>query len=273
MSARVIECLDKDVYHADPAIGSTTLKYAHESMAKFKAKIDGKIKGSDRSYFDIGTACHAGILERDFAGYIRGPDAAKNTKEWKDFAAETRKANRVPLTATEYDRVKAVYGAFQRHPLASKVLSGGKAEVSYFAEFFGHPYKARADFIREIDGALTIVDYKTTAQGSDSDSFAWSIINLGYDISAGHYCNVIEAATGLSVDNWIWIAQDVDSEPHELMIHDFDSAQLDSSKALCAELYERIANCHKTGIWPGRYPTDIQHMSLSSIQLRKGNRL
>jgi hypothetical protein len=144
----------------------------------------------------LGTAAHAATLEPSvfarefivFPGHRRG-------HFWDAFEIEAMKSGLQVLSQSEHDEASEIAGAVHRHPRASVLLSGGKAEQtlqwSFRSKSFSFDCKGRADYIR--DDAL--VDLKSTGDASP-EGFGWSVMSYGYLGQAAWYSDGLYLATG-----------------------------------------------------------------------------
>ena len=256
-----VEMSDTD-YHAHKAVGSTTLKYALQSMAKFKAAIDGRMKSKESDAFDLGKAAHAAVLEQNFDRYVCGPEVDKRTKEWKEF--EEKNQGKICLKESAYVQVQGMYEAFYKHSLVPRITNNGKPENSFFVDIHGLEYKARPDYIvlegeREKESAY-IVDYKTAAS-IDLESCQRAIGNYGYDVSGAHYIQVVSAAIEKPITEYYWIFQEKDP-PYECVVFRMDDECKERAIKCVKRLYEKIGQCLKSGLWPGRYDARILDVDL-----------
>ena len=77
-------------YHAIKAVSATFLKrFLLDTPAHAKAMLDGLLD-EESSAMSKGTALHAALLEPELfkTSFVIGPEVARNTKEWKAFAAQ-----------------------------------------------------------------------------------------------------------------------------------------------------------------------------------------
>lgn len=251
-----IEMSDVD-YHAHKAVGSTTLKYGLESMAKFKAAMDGRIPKKETDYFNLGKAAHSAVLEQNFDKYVCGPEVDKRSKEWKLF--EEANASKICLKESQYVQVQGMYEAFYKHSLIPRITNNGKAENSFFVDIHGVEYKARPDYLvlegeREKESAY-IVDYKT-AEDISFEACQRVIGDYGYDVSGAHYIQVVSAAIEKPITEYYWIFQEKEA-PYECVVFRMDDECKDRALKCVKRLYEKIGTCNKSGLWPGRYDAKI----------------
>lgn len=261
--------MTSDAYHAHRAIGSTTLKYCLESMAKFKAAVDGRILKPETDYFDLGKAAHAAVLEQNFDSYVAGPEVAKNTKTWKEF--QDANPDKICLKESQYAQVQGMYEAFYSHVLAPRITNKGMPEKSFFIDILGQEYKARPDYIVPEGGeretqSYYLVDYKTISK-LDYEQCQKQIANYGYDISAAHYIEVVSAATSAPITDYYWIFQEKEA-PYELAIFRMDDECKDRARKVVKRLYEKIHTSNKSGLWPSRFASEVYDVDLPHYLLK-----
>ena len=174
-----IQRLSSAEYHADPApepslsatlakliVGKSPLHawFASPRLNPNRVQIDKKT-------FDIGRAAHRAVLgEGD--DYVAIPDellsadGKATTKAAKDFVAEARASNRVPLKQSEVDQVNAM-GEVARHRLAERgiILDPSRSELAAVAQIDGVWCRAMFDNV-PADPKLPIWDFKTCEDAS-----------------------------------------------------------------------------------------------------------
>jgi hypothetical protein len=161
--------LDEDVYHADPAMGSTRLKLLLGDPAAFWWEQSGLDPQKDSPFRQIGRAVHRFVLEgreRFEAAYGRAElnGATKAGKEESEAIAE---AGKIRMKAEDYDRVASAGALIRANPNVAKAFTGGMPEVSVFWTVMidGVPVrrKARFDYLK----VRSIVDLKSCAPFAD----------------------------------------------------------------------------------------------------------
>ena len=263
-------CFKEDMsavdYHAHEGLGSSCLKYAQKSMAHFKAYINGNVKFKNQSALDIGKAAHAAILEQDYGQYIQGPDVRRGTKAWHEFA--DKHPGKVILKPDEYGYIRDMFNSFYNHPKAPKIVSEGKSELSFFAsdENRGLFYKARPDYYVQSGNGDFIVDYKTSDSAS-LHSFSSKIYNLGYDLQAAHYMEVVEQVTERPVQDYMWIVQEKEA-PFAIRIYLADHALIERAKQRRSRLLDMIGEGFKTDEYPS-YTEEILPIDIPNWAINK----
>lgn len=274
------EDLSNEAYHADTAIGSSGLKVAGENLALYEYEYLDPTKAIGRAskYTSIGSHAHVALLEPERFGqdYIVAPEFAITNKGkknedikpmnkahgcWKDFIEESKETGKIPLLYSEYRQAMAMCAAIGRHELASTMLSGGKAEMSFFAkdESTGLMMKARPDYLVRVEGiGNVLVDYKTTAISLGVTQQSNHAFKLGRHIQAAHHKKVTELATGGEINEVCYITQ-MQEAPHLVRIFRMPYDAIIAGEEQCRIYMDAIADCWKNGVFPD-YPHIIEDM-------------
>lgn len=241
--------LAPDVYHADPAIGSSRLKLALRSPAHFRASAEKQTE--ETKALRIGSALHCAVLEPAEVAtrFVMAPKVDRRTKDgkaaWEAFQVEH--AGKTVLADDEAELVHAMAASIALHPYASALMKRqGMNEASYFVEDpeTGLRIKARPD--RLVDGAL-MIDLKTTEDGGP-EAWARTVVNYGYDVQAAHYRHALKLATGYELDFAHMVVEK--SAPFAVAIYQLDAEFLARGERLRAQAMREIARAEKTQRWP-----------------------
>ena len=218
-------------YHEDKAIGSTTLKaIAQKSVVH---ALSQTITQSES--MALGSALHTLILDPETfsSEFLVAPKVDKRTKagreEWAKFQEAAQ--GKTIINEEQLETVNGMARNILSHTEASKFLSGGEAEASYFAECpeTGLMLKCRPDFVNK----NSLIDLKTTRDASIS-GFSKACANFYYHVQAAFYLDVYELATGIKPDDFRFIAVE-NSAPYAVATYIFDSRDLDFGR----ELYKK----------------------------------
>ena len=200
---------------------------------------------------------------------------------WSDVMAEWQANNghRTVLSQDQWDQLHNMRDAVMAHPAASALLTGapGVAERSVYWRdpVTGLLCRCRPDFWRE-DGI--IVDVKTTDNAS-AEEFARSIANWRYHVQhpfymdginlmrdqAGVECKPIKAFLFLAVEK---SARVVNGVALGVAVYVLDNESVELGRIEARQDMERIAECKRTGVWPG-YGDKIQPLSLPQWKLAR----
>lgn len=192
--------LDKDLYHKDPALGSTDIRTIRNDARKFqKASFmtpkDKRFSLQTKATI-MGTALHTIVLDGidEFTrNYVRRPDAydeadtggkAKITRELNAKLL----AHQELLHTKDYDLCLEAKQLLTEHKDLKDILVDNQNEVSVFWHHptLGVPLKARFDILKPAG----IGDIKTIEnERGDPLHVAgyWAIKKYRYDIQAAHY--------------------------------------------------------------------------------------
>jgi len=281
--------LDNEIYHSSggvskshldtiaPECGGTPLHY----WARY---VDPDREPRKRTAAMIeGDAIHKAVLQPELmeSSFLVAPDDAPrrpserqiNAKKpsfetldaiawWDDFNA--RAAGKTMLSAEDYDMVMGCRDAVHRHPVAGPLLSGGRAETSYYAidPETGTLIKCRLDYRK----GNMIIDLKSTLDASP-EGFGKSASTYRYDVQSVWYPDVVKLATGEDTTHFIFVAVEK-SPPHAIGVYympeQIDDGWTDDTGAWrerlrpCAVQARQAARrnlndileCRRTGVWP-----------------------
>lgn len=207
---------------------------------------------AQKSTFDIGSAAHAMLLEKEKGIEVCHFDnwLTKDAKAKRDAA---REAGLTPILVADYDRT----GKMAR--IASSLLSeygidvgATQNECTMIAEVDNVLCRTRPDIF--IPGKITgrIIDYKTT--GVSLDAFNKQASKFGYDLQAAMYLRI--AAEIGNKSEWLFLVQETHAPyPVQLFMPTLEFLEVGRMK-----FYQALniwSESLITGDWPG-YPKDIQ---------------
>jgi len=232
-------------YHADPALGSTSLKTLATKTPAHWLYDSTHPRHSDA--FDLGTVAHSLILEGDESGVDVYDFPAWTTKFAKDAREKSRAEGKTPLLTKDWAQVQAMRDAVMAHPAARAALTGHKAEQSVFWEEDGLPLKCRPDAWQP--GKLW--DLKTTVN-ADPNEFGKTAHNFGYHQSAAHYIDGVKVATGEELPFGFILVEK--TKPYLVSVVELDWEAVNIGRALNDRAKRIYRECTDTGNWPG-YPS------------------
>lgn len=232
-------------YHANPALGSTSLKTLATKTPAHYQWDKAHPKTSDA--FDLGTAVHSLILEGDESGVEVFDFPAWTTKAAKESRETSRAAGLIPMLKKDWRQVLAMTDAVMAHPVARELFTGHKAEESVFWEEEGQMFKCRPDAWKP--GQL--VDLKTTVN-ADPREFGKTAYNFGYHQSAAHYTGGVFNATGEHLP-FIFVLVEK-AAPYLVSVVQLDDEAVESGRMLNDRAKRIYRECVENNTWPG-YPT------------------
>lgn len=253
----VRENLHIEAYHGAEGISTSKIKLFLECPAKYHAKYVAKtLEEKSKAAFDLGKAAHGLILEPEvfLSDFCVQPDYIKvrRGKQWDEFQAANE--GKTIITRQHWDDCHAMRDAVARNPFGKRMLSGGKAEVSFFKrdEETDLIIKCRSDYW--IDDVM--VDVKT-CQSSEPHKFGRHAKQFGYHIQDSLYRDVS------GVDEFAFVAIESSAPFVTTAPVMFD----DEARELGHLLYRRavtgIREAMDFDLWPG-YTTEPVTIGLKS---------
>lgn len=232
-------------YHADDALGSTSLKtLATRTPAHYQHE---KLHPKSSAAFDLGTAAHSLILEQDESGVVVIDADAKRGKVWTDPASAAEAEGKIALTSKEWAQVVAMRDTVMAHSFARGLFTGHRAEESVFWEEDGLMLKCRPDAWQP--GAL--IDLKT-ARSASPNEFGKTAHEYGYHQSAAHYIDGVKAATGEDLPFHFVLVEK--TEPYLVSVVELDVEAINIGRALNDRAKRIYRECIESNTWPG-YPS------------------
>ena len=231
-------------YHADPALGSTSLKTLATRTPAHYQHDQAHPKSSDA--FNIGTVAHSLILEQDETGVVVIDVEAKRGKAWTENADYAEAQGKIALTSKEWAQVKGMRDSVMRHEIAGKLFTGHKAEQSVFWDEDGLMLKCRPDAWKP--GLL--IDLKTCAS-ADPNEFGKVAHSFGYHQSAAHYIDGVKAATGEELAFHFVLVEKTD--PYLVSVVELDWEAVNIGRGLNERAKRIYRECVESNTWPG-YP-------------------
>ena len=226
---------------------------------------------------DIGTYAHACLLEGgtdklfsiDPEQYRSKPTKANPEgnipKGWGNNAIrqardDAKARGDLPVLKESVDAVKAMVETAKAFiatsPLAA-ILEIGKTEQTIVWKDSGILCKARPDILLP-DG--TMIHYKTTKRSVRPESFARTIVNMGYDISMMFYARAVQNCPG----QYLLAQQQHGSYACQLFA--LTPAQAEISSVNVARAIRIWAECQKLGEYPA-YSSEIFYVEPTPWQL------
>lgn len=206
-----------------------------------------------------GTALHLYLLEPDRADLLVGiyPDrrAGKAWEAYRDtFAGE------VILNATEAAEVHAMRDAVWKHSAAAALLRGAtERELSVVVDL---PEEAGPGLLKARFDALDlqrgcVVDVKSTRDASP-DAFAWHAEEYGYYTQGALYRYAAHRAGWPSIEHHAIIAVE-NAPPWGVCVYRLMDSDLSDAWEEAMPHLRTLAECHRTGQWPGS-PDTVQDL-------------
>lgn len=231
-------------YHADPALGSTSLKtLATRTPAHWKWESEHPVH---KDAYDIGTLAHSLILEGDETKHRVIDVDDKRGNKWTIPANEAREEGLIPLTPKEWASIVGMRDSVMAHPEARNLFTGHLAEESVFWEEDGLGLKCRPDAWQP----NTLADLKT-GRSADPNEFGKTAAEFGYHQSAAHYIDGVKKLTGEELPFPFVLVEK--TEPYYVSVVQLDESSIDIGRQLNHRAKRIYQECVETGNWPG-YP-------------------
>jgi hypothetical protein len=179
------------VYHADNALGSTSLKKLIGNASDWwweSALNPARPDDDDTPAKIFGRQLHQCVLEgaeKFKAGhapkYLNGA-----TKEGKAEKADILAAGKTPVSFKDYGKILAASAFIKANTTLAKAFEGGQPEVSVFWTVDGIRFKARFDYLKM--NAITDLKSLANMYGKEFDKACRdAVASYDYLVSAEHY--------------------------------------------------------------------------------------
>lgn len=248
--------MTNEQYHKAGGVSKSDLDLIHISPLHYKTAKEQPKKQTEALIF--GSALHKFVLEnQDYnSEFITAPVCDRRTKEGKAIYAEflEQSKGKSIVSAEQYDSILNISEAISEHPLAGKLLFGGKAEQSYFwkDEDTKILCKCRPDYVK----GNYCIDLKTT-QSAKPENFFKSAYNYRYHVQAYWYLKGLRAC-GCNVKDFIFIA--VEKEPpYAICVYVASEDFLKLGEIEAESDLKTYKKCLESGNWHGYDETPEVH--------------
>jgi hypothetical protein len=240
----VIDC-PADIYHADPAFGSGSIKELIKSIGHLQWYLTHPKEETEAML--IGSILHSRIfqpslyesnIKKSFCIRPEGLDLrSAEGKAWK-----SENDGKQILSYESGIALEGMYLSLMSHPEIPFLISGGEAEVSLFDTFNINgqeiKLKGRIDYLVKLGDNpqgydYLLIDLKTTKNSIyPPDEFAKTLWNAGYHIQLAYYGFLLANLTGkIGIDYYLAIVNN--EPPFGCMLYrlSFDSEAIRIAKA------------------------------------------
>lgn len=243
-------------YHADGALGSTSLKtLATRTPAHYQ---HDKTHPKSSDAFTLGTAAHSLILEDDDSAFTVVNAANWMTKAAKEAKEDALLSGCVPLLVKDYEQVVAMRDSVMAHPVARELFTAHRAEESVFWDEDGLMLKCRPDAWKP--GLL--IDLKTTRDANPNE-FGKTAHEYGYHQSAAHYIDGVKAATGEELPFHFVLVEK--TAPYLVSVVELDIEAINIGRALNDRAKRIYRECVESNTWPGYPNADLISLPMWAI--------
>lgn len=251
----LVDCTN-EIYHSGPGVSKSHLDaIADKSPLHYWEKYinPDRERAEPTPAMIMGSAVHSAVLEPDLfpSEYVMAPQGInKRTNAGKEEYAAFERANakKTVLDVEDYATCLAIRDAVYRHPVAGGLLTGGKAEQSFYGidKETGELMKCRTDYMH--DSGAMIVDLKTTDDASPT-GFGKSAANFRYPIQTAWYNGVLDAAFGEHPQDWVFLAVEK-APPYAVGIYFMEPDQVARANIAARRDFLRIVEHKRSGHWP-----------------------
>jgi hypothetical protein len=252
----VYEKIPFSTYRELPGEHSTGLRRALVSPLEYDHYKRNEREDSDT--LRVGRGVHTAVLEplqflREYVLF----DGRRAGKIWDAF--EVEHAGKTILKHEQYDPIVAMAEAIRGHPVAGPLFAGrGRNEWTVqWRHSSGALCKARIDRLTATD----LIDIKTAADITPH-GFSSSAMRYGYFTQMAFYHDACVAA-GLGLPR-VKIVAVQKKAPFDVVAYEIGDDELAAGR----EQYERalsiVAECNKSGEWPGQAPIEAVPLKLPS---------
>lgn len=250
-------------YHQMKAVSPSQIKTLGRSPLHYYDKFlaPDKERPEPTIHMLVGSALHMAILEPDRfpSEVVTPPDINRRTNagkaEW--FEWEAANVDKIVLPQDDYDRVLRMADAVCSHPAAATILEQEaicEASYTWTNTDYGIdiPCKVRPD-LHTADRRI-VVDVKTT-QDARREAIARQCSNLDYHVQAAWNLDALgaEAFLILAVES---------TRPYAVAVYPLAATLLDAGRRRIDKGLALLAECKRTGVWPGYGDTLLEPLEL-----------
>jgi exodeoxyribonuclease VIII len=245
-------------YHAGEGVSKSKL-WTLDNKTPFHARFGAR---KETNAFAIGKAAHCAILEpEDLENrYTKGPDARRNSNEWKHAEDFARHAGTTLLKPDDYDMAMVIRDMAATVPELELMRQGGctvETSAYHLDEETQTLVKTRPDIYNPTH--RLIGDIKNMADASP-EAFKRDVGKFGYHMQHALYSEVWAAGAEMPVDGFFFIVFEK-SDPPLVAVYELSAAAIAEGYARYRSALARYAECVRTDTWPG-YPEGVQQIGL-----------
>lgn len=291
-----IHNLSAEVYHADPcvkpslssSIANVLLQQSplHAWMAH--PRLNPNFTRESDSRFDLGSAAHTMLLERDESKVVIVEADDWRTKAAREARDQAQANGQYAILARQYADVQKMVQAAHSYIQTTELrglLDTGTPEQSLVWQEGDVWCRARPDLLSA--DRRVCLDYKTS-DSAHPEVFGRQIGRLGYDLQAEHYLRALEhccplhkpgevivvkdpggfkgaLAIGYLSATFVFLVQEI-SPPYACSLISLSNAYRAVGESKLQRAYKIWSECLATNRWPA-YPANICYTEPTSYQL------
>ena len=252
-------------YHAHPAVSKSDLDLINRSPMHFKYMKSNPKEQTEAMLF--GSVAHKLILEPESfdTEYAIMPICDRRTKAGKEKYQEFIESSKgkILISSELFEKVSSVADVVKADPIVCKLISGGKAEQSYFWNENGVECKCRPDYLKD----KLVIDLKSTTDASP-EAFVKASYNYRYHVQAWWYMHGLNKC-GIDVENFVFIAFEKEP-PYAFCVYAADDLMLELGEREAMKNLEVYCECLETDNWYGYEKNpEIHSLSLPEWVIKK----
>lgn len=263
-----IDDLPNEEYHSLPSLSASQIKQLLVNPYAYVTKQ----KMAQTDAMNLGSAVHTLTLEphkfdKEFAVMPKVDGRTAAGKEAK-IIFERECQGKIVINQDQYEIAMKAAQSILNSPIG-KLLTGGKAEASYFTNIDGFDVRVRPDYYREDIGV--VFDVKTT-QDASPDGFTKAIANYGYYIQDAFYLKALQNLE-LNANRFVFIAVET-KEPFMVGIYELTPDAVDfgwSETKRAFEIYQNLDKYQEPVFKDTKSGDVIQTLTLPSYVYYKNN--
>lgn len=233
-------------YHKSDGLSCSGLKKLELSPAHYKHSKETMEFDTDIGVY---SGVHMAVLEpKLFESRVIVVDGNRNSNAVKEQIKEAESRGQLVVKQTEMDTILRVRDAISKHSFASKLLTKGVAEASFYWNDprTGVLLKCRPDYVRPDDGIL--VDLKGF-YGLKQELIKSHIIKQRYHWQSALHLEGVSNVLKKDVKLLSYVFYE-DEAPYGVRIVNIGDGMLEFAKQEYMKLIDVYAECMKAGVWP-----------------------
>jgi len=238
----VYENLSYSAYEELPGIRSGDLRAIRQSPRHYWLR-----EAHDNDGMRVGRILHDMVGGADLelcCTVWRG--GVRRGKQWDAFVA---KEKGTIITEAQEETVRAMVGALKEHNAARELLSRPARKELTLMWGDDEICKARLDALTD-DGE--IIELKSDGIGIDERTFSRRMEEYGYHLQFAWY--QMGAWHALELQCPVKLVVVSSRWPHDVAVYRVGEETLEAGTVECAECFERLLACQRSGHWPGAHP-------------------
>jgi len=259
-------------YRAKTGLNKSSIEKLLDCPLAYKLSLEEEQEPTPAMAF--GTLVHSMILEPGTVPALyHVMQASATTKAGKAEKAQAVEQGKTIVSASDWERAKAMQARVQAHPAASWLLGlPGKSEVSMYWEMptedgRTRQCKGRADRIAQVGGGEVIIDLKTHSGTVSPTELERIVAKFGYHRQAAWYCDGYERITGRPCHGFYFIFIST-TAPYLVTAGKMGDEAQAIGWGDCLRAERILHECETSGKWPG-YADQLIEIDLPAWAYKK----